>query len=592
MRSPLKIVAVAALPLVVLAGCGGGDGLPNDGIISFTSLSYSVTENGDALNVITVQVLGGTVPIGVTVVTEAGTATDGSDYAGGAIVLAWGEGERDPKTITIPIMQDHEDEPDETITLRLIQPTGGATIRDPLGDTTLNVVDDDVGGALQFSQPGYVFFEDGMPFGGEVMVTRTGGMDGVVSVTVIMTDGTATGDPLSPVEPFDFTPATVTVTFTDQDTTPILVPFAGVIRQDLLPEPGEFFEVELVNPTGGAVVGPAGVAMVTIADDDDLLVIPNPDAGASFGAAVAKVGARLVIGAPGNASGAGLAYVFDPADGSLVDTISRPSSTQLGSMLAQGAATLAIGSPGTVWALDPATRLDRFVLTSALGGFGSSAIVTEDGRLVVGAPQASQALVYDELTGAPQPAITGAGGSLLGASFAPFGQDIAIGAPGTPGHVAEYGGNPFALTVTIDDPAPQTPVAGFGAAVATSALESLVFVGAPDADVGGLVDAGRVDLFSLSPVVTASPAPAGARFGATLAISGDFVWIQAANDGPMPGAGRVWVYDKTLSEIFPVDSPSPAPGGGFGDAMCDFDGSIVLAAPGEGGGVVYIRKLF
>ena len=74
--------------------------------------------------------------------------------------------------------------------------------------------------------------------------------------------------------------------------------------------------------------------------------------------------------------------------------------------------------------------------------------------------------------------------------------------------------------------------------------------------------------------------------------------IQAANDGPS-AAGRVYGWDKSLLfEVLPIDSPNPTAGSGFGAAMCEFDGSIVISAPHQtvGGtpdaGTVFIVKLF
>ena len=122
-------------------------------------------------------------------------------------------------------------------------------------------------------------------------------------------------------------------------------------------------------------------------------------------------------------------------------------------------------------------------------------------------------------------------------------------------------------------------------------------MGAPDADVNSIVDAGRVDLISPAGNATTSPLFAGGRFGANMIVSGDFLFIEAPGDGPL-GSGRVWVYDKALNQVFPMDDPNPTPGAGFGSAMCDFDGSIVIAAPHQdpGGapdrGAVYIVKLF
>ena len=91
---------------------------------------------------------------------------------------------------------------------------------------------------------------------------------------------------------------------------------------------------------------------------------------------------------------------------------------------------------------------------------------------------------------------------------------------------------------------------------------------------------------------------ANARFGSSLLALPDFILIQAPNDGPS-SSGRVYGYDKTL--MFPFlqfDDPNPTAGAGYGAAMCEFDGSIVIAAPHQDlpgspdRGAVYIIKLF
>ena len=329
--------------------------------------------------------------------------------------------------------------------------------------------------------------------------------------------------------------------------------------------------------------------------------------GSLFGATVAKLGSRLLIGAPGNGGGSGRMYVFDPSDGTLVDTISRPASMQLGSAVSAGATTVAIGSQGKVWALDADTRADRYVLTSALPGFGQAILVLGDGRLVVGAPQtppsggstaAGAALVYDELTGAPLQTVAGTGDMRLGASLARLGSDLLIGAPGGAGAVLQFAGEPFVLGATLDNPVPESPSPGFGSTILTIDLDSSIYVGAPDADAPGHADAGRLSLFSPAGDTSATPAVTNARFGSALLALTDFILVHAPNDGPS-GSGRVYGYDKSLSFPFlQFDDPNPTAGAGYGAAMCEFDGSIVIAAPHQdvGGapdrGAVYVIKLF
>jgi hypothetical protein len=70
-----------------------------------------------------------------------GTATAGDDYTAVSGTLTFGGGETS-KTIQIPIINDSDDEPDETFTLALSGPTGGATLGAPSA-ATLTINDDD-----------------------------------------------------------------------------------------------------------------------------------------------------------------------------------------------------------------------------------------------------------------------------------------------------------------------------------------------------------------------------------------------------------------------------------------------------------------
>jgi hypothetical protein len=322
-RHPIGIVLGMAISACLLGGCGGGSDT-NEGILSFVALDFSVNENGTPNSEITLQRLGGSAAVSVTVVLTDGTATAPADYDNTPIVVSWAAGDLSQKTITVPIVDDHVDEPNETIHLTLVDATGGAVIRNPLGTATLTIVDNDVAGSIGFGNAFYAYGENGLPLGLAVTVFRTAGMDGVISATLMSVDGTANSDPTSLTEPVDYLPVNMLVTFADQDTTPVVISLANIIVQDVLPELDETFTLQLTNPTGGASVGPTSSATVMIVDDDPVLEIHNPGFGGLFGASVAKLGPRLVIGAPANASQAGNVYTVDPATGLLVDTISRP----------------------------------------------------------------------------------------------------------------------------------------------------------------------------------------------------------------------------------------------------------------------------
>jgi hypothetical protein len=92
-----------------------------------------------------------------------------------------------------------------------------------------------------------------------LVITRTGGSDGGVSVTLTSSDGTATA-------PGDYAAVSATVTFAAGDTAAKTVDVA--IVDDNVVEPLETFAVTLSAPTGGATLGVPATATISIQDDD------------------------------------------------------------------------------------------------------------------------------------------------------------------------------------------------------------------------------------------------------------------------------------------------------------------------------------
>ncbi|MFM5960209.1 MAG: Calx-beta domain-containing protein, partial [Dolichospermum sp.] len=93
---------------------------------------------------------GGDGAVSVTVNLTNGTATAPSDYNNTAITVNFANGETS-KTVTIPIVNDTQFEPNETVNLTLSNPTGGVT----LGTQTtavLTILNDDL------PQPGIISF--------------------------------------------------------------------------------------------------------------------------------------------------------------------------------------------------------------------------------------------------------------------------------------------------------------------------------------------------------------------------------------------------------------------------------------------------
>jgi hypothetical protein len=577
-------------------------------VISFTSTSFRQNEDGTlSANVITLERVGGSGAVSVTISFPGGTATGGVDYDNTPIVVSWPAGDTSNMVVTVPVIDDNNDEqPFETVDLVLGSPTGGAVIG--LGTATLDINDEDIAGVLEFDNASYLYFEDGTPIVA-ITVIRTGGMDGDVSVTVTSSDATANSDPLSLVEPVDYTPISTSAFFADQSTTSVVITVALV--NDVLPEITEAFNVALSNPTNGADLGVNTTASVQILDNDLFLEVENPSAVVNgfFGSSVAKIGPRLAVGAPGNSAGAGRVFAVNLDSDTVHDTLDGGALSQgFGTSLASSGSTLGIGGNGGAWSFGGDVLLDnyseRFSVSSLDAGFGA-AVLVHLGRLVVGAPDAQiggslepsgRIHSFDEFSGTPFPTEDGVGGMRMGAAFAARQSQVLFGAPGLDGLVGALGGFPWTVQGVVNNPFPQLPSNAFGTSIAVDPFNGNIYVGTPDADTFA-PDDGRVHVFDgVSPGTILSPGPALAngRFGASLlTLSDGRLCVQQA--GGASGVGRIYVFTSGGGLVGVIDSPAPSANQNFGASMAEFDDVLAVGAPGDPAllqsGSVFIVKL-
>jgi hypothetical protein len=227
------------------------------GQIQFSAATYTVSE-ATALATITLVRSGGAAgPVTVDFATTVGgTATAGADYTAVApttITFAAGVTSR---TVTVPITNDTLDEPNETVVLELTNPGGGATLG-PRNTATLTILDNDVGGVVQFSAVLFTKTEcAALPCDVVLTVTRTGGSASDVTVDFTTVDGTATAAA-------NYVTTSGTLTFLAGET-------SQLITVPLQIEPGaeatKSFTVVISNATGGATLGVRTTAEVRIAD--------------------------------------------------------------------------------------------------------------------------------------------------------------------------------------------------------------------------------------------------------------------------------------------------------------------------------------
>ena len=233
------------------------------GSLQFSATNYAITEESGNAS-ITVERIGGDIgAVAVDYLTTDGSALAGSDYQATQGTLNWSNGDALSKAIKLPILIDAEAETEETFTINLANPTGGANlganaratikILDELGTPTTQSA-----GILQFTTPTVQVAENA----GNVTlsVSRTQGSQGQVSINYsTQTNSTQTAQAGS-----DYTHTTGTLTWASDEaqnqniTIPVLA--------DSSAESNETFSVNLSAPMGQASLGANATATVTILD--------------------------------------------------------------------------------------------------------------------------------------------------------------------------------------------------------------------------------------------------------------------------------------------------------------------------------------
>src|SRR5262249_29785644 len=93
------------------------------GKADFAAASYSTNESAGVGQIAVVRLGGNQGELSVDVAVNAGTATAGVDFTGGTTNVTWVDGDIDPKIIYVPIVNDLNVEPNETVLLQLLNPS-------------------------------------------------------------------------------------------------------------------------------------------------------------------------------------------------------------------------------------------------------------------------------------------------------------------------------------------------------------------------------------------------------------------------------------------------------------------------------------
>lgn len=231
---------------------------PTSPVLSFSAATYSVGE-AQGTREITVQ-RGGSTTEGVTVryTVSDGTAVAFLDYQASSGTLTFAAGETS-KTLTVFLIDDPDEESNETVLFTLSNPTGGATLGSP-SSAVLTITDDDgaepppsAPAELRFSLSAYQVAETA----GTAVITvqRLGSTAADVSVRYATADGTARAGQ-------DYTAASGTLTVPAGALSAI---FRISLLGDSLAEGEETVNLTLSDPLGAVLVSPS-TAVLTIND--------------------------------------------------------------------------------------------------------------------------------------------------------------------------------------------------------------------------------------------------------------------------------------------------------------------------------------
>jgi hypothetical protein len=228
-------------------------------LLEFSASAYNVAESAGTATV-TVTRTGSmsgphAAPLTVDFATSADGAVPGQDYTETSGTLTFLKGEAS-KTFSVAVGDNPAvNNGGRRVKLTLSNPGGGALLggRDT---ADLGIVDDDVGGTIQFSASAYSRSESTGP--ATIVVTRTGGAAGDVTVRIRSQDGTGRAA-------VDYEPTEQILTFAaGQASQSVLV----TLLDNALADGSRTVTLVLDSPGGGGKLGALTSAVLTILDDD------------------------------------------------------------------------------------------------------------------------------------------------------------------------------------------------------------------------------------------------------------------------------------------------------------------------------------
>jgi parallel beta-helix repeat protein len=252
------------------------------GVLAFASSSASAGEGAGTASVTVNRFSGSNGTVTVNYSTANGSATSGSDYTATSSTLTFGTGETS-KSISIPILQDNVYEGNETFSVTLSSPGGGALLASP-ATATVTITDDDVPSRATIADA-HVTEGNSGTVNATFNVALSPAPTAPASVAWTTNPGTAGAA--------DFAAANGTLNFAAGETQKTIT---VAINGDTFYEPDETFTVALSNPVN--ILIDRAVATGTITNDDPQPVISADDVVVAEGNGAASITIKLKSSQP------------------------------------------------------------------------------------------------------------------------------------------------------------------------------------------------------------------------------------------------------------------------------------------------------
>ena len=243
------------------------------GTLLFSAAAYVASEGAGNAVITVVRSNGLSGVVSVNLSTIAGTATPGSRYVATNGVLTFADGQS-TRTFSIALIDDNIVQGDQSLTVNLSNPTGGAILGGAT-DVPLTILDNDV--ALSFTAPAYVVSETAGIV--NLGVQRLNGTNGTVTVNFQTLNGTA-------IAGTNYTADSRTLTFSPGET---LKTVGIAVQHDPRVTGNLSFSAILSNASPGVQLTAPNPTTIIIVDNDPGISFTN----AAY--SISESGTNLVI---------------------------------------------------------------------------------------------------------------------------------------------------------------------------------------------------------------------------------------------------------------------------------------------------------